>query len=472
MFEGMLPRSTPSAAGVDAQGVRDFVRAATDSGLELHSLMIVRGGAVVAQGWWEPYTPDGTALVYSLSKMLTSTAVGIAVGEGLLDLDATVSEALGDHAPARAAAWVHRARVRDLLAMSSGHETDGLEAMMAAVVAGHDPLAAFLTLPAEHAPGEVFTYNQGCTLTLAAILARVTGERLLDWLRPRLLAPLRIDRIAWTPMPGLTGPTGAGLEQGFSGAQVTTAAIAALGELWRREGRWGEEQLVPRDYLEAARSTQVDNVGRHTEPDWQRGYGFQVWRSRHGYRGDGAFGQLCLVLPEQEAVVAVTAQTELMQRELDLVWEHLLPALESGGGTAQADEALERELAALRLEPPPRLVRRPESVVGLLDVDHRVVESAPLLGRVESVRISRRDGGFVMTWRADGADHETPVGVGAWLRGQLPSPWSFPPAVAVAGEAGADGIRVRVVYVESPHALTVTITGDGARMSWVTQPLR
>ena len=146
------------------------------------------------------------------------------------------------------------------------------------------------------------------------------------------------------------------------------------------------------------------------------------------------------------AVVAVTAQTELMQRELDLVWEHLLPALESGGGTAQADEALERELAALRLEPPPRLVRRPESVVGLLDVDHRVVESAPLLGRVESVRISRRDGGFVMTWRADGADHETPVGVGAWLRGQLPSPWSFPPAVAVAGEAGADGIRVRVVF--------------------------
>ena len=62
--------------------------------------------------------------------------------------------------------------------------------------------------------------------------------------------------------------------------------------------------------------------------------------------------------------------------------------------------------------------------------------------------------------------------MGAWLRGQLPSPWSFPPAVAVAGEAGADGIRVRVVYVESPHALTVTITGDGARMSWVTQPLR
>jgi hypothetical protein len=62
-----------------------------------------------------------------------------------------------------------------------------------------------------------------------------------------------------------------------------------------------------------------------------QGYGFQFWRCRHGaFRGDGKDGQFCIILPEQDAVVAITANTGDMQKELNLVWEHLLPALQPG----------------------------------------------------------------------------------------------------------------------------------------------
>lgn len=350
----MLPRTSPSAAGVDAERIRSFLRAAREARLELHSLMLVRRGHVVAEGWWAPYEASAGALVYSLSKAFTSTAVGIAVGEGLLDLDDVVADTLGPTLPRRAADWVRTARVRDLLAMATGHEVDPIDAMRATYARGGDPLAAFLATPAQHPPGEVFTYNQGATLTLAAILARVTGQPLLDWLRPRLLEPLGIEGASWTPMPGVVTGSGEALAQGFSGIHVRTEAIAALGELWRCGGRWGPRQLVPADYVAQATRVHVETADRALTPDWRRGYGFQLWRSRHGYRGDGAFGQLCLVLPEHEAVLAVTAQTERMQGELDLVWEHLVPALVEGPRTPpttepDADAALAADLAALAL---------------------------------------------------------------------------------------------------------------------------
>lgn len=472
----MLPRTTPRAAGVDPDGIRDVVRAAAARRLELHSLMVVRRGQVVAEGWWEPYGPDDIALVYSLSKAFTTTAVGIAVGEGLIDVDAGVADGLGDRVPRTAADWVHRARVRDLLAMASGHEDDPAQAMLEVVRAGGDPLRAFLELPAQHAPGEVFTYNQGCTLVLAEMLGRVTGQRLVDWLRPRLFDPLGIGPVAWTPMPGVSGPTGSGIEQGYTGIHVTTEAIACLGELWRREGLWGQRRILPADYVAQATSVQIDNRGRMNEaPDWQQGYGFQLWNARHGYRGDGAFGQFALVLPEQEAVVALTAQTVLMQDELDLVWEHLLPAFgdvpqpaDGPDADREADTDLDALLAGLALEPPAGGF---EPGAGLLDVTHPVTTPSALLERVESVRLERDGDGLTMTWHADGADHRAPVGLGRWPRGELPCPWSMRPAVAAAARADTDSVTVRVVYVQSPHSLTVTLTRDGACLTWTTQPL-
>ncbi|WP_168582645.1 serine hydrolase domain-containing protein [Gephyromycinifex aptenodytis] len=466
----MLPRATPSSQDVDAARIGAFIHAAARARIELHSLMVLRRGNVIAQGWWEPYTPDGIQLVYSLSKAFTSAAVGIAQAEGLLDLESTVAEALGEDLPGGAAEWTRTVRVRDLLTMSTGHEDDPINAMSSSARSDRDPLRTFLELPAEHDPG-LFTYNQGATLTLSAILARVTGEPLLDWLRPRLLDPLGAAEATWNGMKGTVGPGGQPLAQGFTGLHVRTETIAAFGELLRCDGQWGDRRLIPAGYLAQARRPLVPNAGRTSNPDWQQGYGFQLWSARHGYRGDGAYGQFCIVLPEQQAVIAMTAQCPRMQEQLDLVWEHLLPAFDSPG-SPEADDDLEELLLSQRLEP---LSDQEDagvaSVADLFGRDHDLRAPALFLGQVERVRIDETPQGWSMTWHTAQGGVEVPVGRGEWTRARLPAPDTLHTPVALSGACIDGELRVRVVYVESPHCLTVSLRPDGAALSWRTLPL-
>ena len=106
---------------------------------------------------------------------------------------------------------------------------------------------------------------------------------------------------------------------------------------------------MPVSWIVQATARQVSN-GSDPTKDWDQGYGFQFWRCRHGaYRGDGAFGQFCLVLPEQDAVIAITADAKDMQAELNIVWEKLLPAFQKDALPEAADEQekLKQTLAAL-----------------------------------------------------------------------------------------------------------------------------
>jgi len=337
-----LPRSAPSAQGVAATGVAAFVDALeTLPGLDPHGVVLVRHGHVVAEGWWAPYTADQVHLLYSLSKSFTSTAVALAVAEGLLDLDDTV---LG-HFPELDAEVTdpraRRMRVRHVAAMASGHHEEALDRADALDPA--DLVRGFLLTPPDAEPGTVFAYNQPCTYTLGAIVARAAGTGLTDYLRPRLFDPLGIGPVAWARHRS-------GQELGFSGLYARTEDVAKLGLLYLQRGVWQGRQLIPAGWVAEATRAQV-STGVEGKPDWQQGYGFQFWRSRHGFRGDGAFGQFCVVLPDDDAVLAVTAATEDMQAVLDAAWEHLLPALRGGTDGPDADAELAARTAALHLPP-------------------------------------------------------------------------------------------------------------------------
>ena len=190
-------RSTPEAQGIPSTSLTDFLAAAEGQGLELHSLMLVRHGAVVAEGWWHPFGPDTVHLLYSLSKSFTATAIGLAVAEGRLSVDDPVLPFFPDEAPAEPHPNLQTMRVRDLLNMATGHVEDTLERL----AEQHDWVRGFLALPPEREPGTVFAYNQGATLTLAAIIHKVTGQGLLEYLRPRLLDPLGITKAHWLGTP-------------------------------------------------------------------------------------------------------------------------------------------------------------------------------------------------------------------------------------------------------------------------------
>lgn len=316
-----LPRTTPESQGIASSAVLQFIEALERQKHELHSVMLLRHGSVVAEGWWSPYEPAHPHMIFSLSKSFTSTAVGLAVAEGYFSLDDLVLSFFAEESPAQVSDFLAVMSVRHLLTMSTGHAVDTWAYMMERPDGNW--IKAFLEVPVQHQPGTYFLYNTGATYMLAAIVQKTTGAKLIDYLEPRLFAPLGIENATWQESPQ-------GIARGGIGLSLKTEDIARFGQLYLQKGQWQESQILPEGWVEAATTTQMSN-GDAPDSDWTQGYGYQFWRCRHGaYRGDGVFGQYCVVMPEQDAVIAITGGMDIfdMQQPLDLVWELLLPAME------------------------------------------------------------------------------------------------------------------------------------------------
>ena len=240
-----LPRSTPEQQGVSSAAVLDFVAALDSEISHVHGLMVLRNGHVIAQGWWEPYRPEFIHLLHSLSKGFTSTAIGLAISEGTLSLDDRVVSFFPDKLPDEPSWELEAMRIRDLLSMSTGQHDEDLRGIP--LQSGTSLVQTFLHLPVAHKPGTHFVYNTAATFMCSAILQKVTGEKLLDYLRPRLLDPLGIDQATWSESPE-------GITHGGFGLSVSTESIARFGQLYLQEGVWEGRQLITTDWVRAERA--------------------------------------------------------------------------------------------------------------------------------------------------------------------------------------------------------------------------
>jgi CubicO group peptidase (beta-lactamase class C family) len=434
-----LPRSTPEEVGIPSEAIGRILDGAAAKGLELHSLMILRHGRVAGEGWWTPYRADRLHLLYSLSKSFTSTAVGFAVAEGRLGLDDPVLKFFPNDAPRDPSPHLRALKVRHLLTMSVGHALDDRSDMLAEP-SGNWP-RAFLARPIRYAPGKRFLYSSSATYMLSAILHRLTGERLVDYLRPRLFDPIGIERAEWVTDPK-------GIDVGGWGLSLTTEDIARFGQFYLEKGR----RLLPAKWVETATQKQIDtriNLNR----DWKQGYGFQFWRCQHGaYRADGAFGQVCLVHPEQDLVVAITACVEDMQPMLDLLWTHLLPSLSS------------HPLPARPWRMPGLSLRGP-SGAGTSPM------AAQVSGRtyVDGDRSVRLDCGAEtsLTLVNEVGMSVVRVGIGEWREGTVSLDGTGDPIAAWGAWAAPDIFVVRLQYLESPASTTLTFRfgADGVTMT-------
>lgn len=334
----ILPRSTPEAEGVSSAALLAFFRA-LDELDSIHSLMVMRHGRVIAEAWKKPYAPELPHMLFSLSKSFTSCAVGFACAEGKLSLDARLIDLFPDKLPERLDEKFERMRIRHLLAMDSGHDHCTMDDMAPVP----DWEKAFFAAAPAFEPGTHFCYNSGATYMLASAVVRAAGQGLRDYLRPRLFEPLGIARRDWELSP-------AGIEVGGWGFNLTTEEIASFAQCLLDHGMRDGRQVIPPDYLDRAVSVQSDNSS-NDQPDWKLGYGFQFWRCRHNaFRGDGAFGQYAIAMPEQDMAVAITSGLHNMQSVLDRVWELLLPAAgKSAASDPAAAEAFRKEAAAWSL---------------------------------------------------------------------------------------------------------------------------
>jgi CubicO group peptidase (beta-lactamase class C family) len=471
--EGLgLERSAPEAEGVATAGIQAFFDGLMTAKHEMHSVIIARHGKVIAEGWWAPYQPQLRHTMYSMSKSFTSTAVGLAVAEKKLTVEDKVISFFPKDLPEKVSENLAALRVKDLLTMSVGSEKEPTGDM----VKEQNWVRSFLAHTISHPPGSVFMYNSAATYMCSAIVNEVTGQTVLDYLMPRLFEPLGIEEPTWETCPR-------GVNTGGWGLSIQTEGLAKFGQLLLQKGKWNGREIIPAAWVEDATAFHIQqpDPAKPTRPkeknDWLQGYGYQFWRCQHGgFRGDGAFGQYTIVLPEQDVVIAMTGESSNMQGQLDLVWEHLLPAMKAEELPIDpgAQTRLNQTLAALALALPEGEMTSPTAEL----VTGKTFKIATNDLGLESAVFSFQKNSCVITFRDAQEEYLILCGLEGWIREETAFP-STPPRI-ISGGAPPPGTAHPIAamgrwkdqrtfemtwrYYETPHHDTVTCVFDGDKV--------
>ena len=232
-----LPRAeTPDSV---ASAMENFFQRAAGDSLDIHSVMIVKDGKVIFSRWQSEGVDTVPHVLHSVSKTFTATAVGLAIADGKMKLTDKIIDFFPDKLPAEVSDNLKAMTVRDLLTMSCGHDVEpsgfrgGEET---------DWVQAFLAHPVVHKPGTFYLYNSLGTYMLSAIVQKVTGEKVVDYLDTRLFQPLHIDKPKWDESPQ-------GINCGGWGLYLKTEDLAKMGQLLLQQGEWNGKQIIPAEWV-------------------------------------------------------------------------------------------------------------------------------------------------------------------------------------------------------------------------------
>lgn len=452
-----LPRATPESVGISSAGLQALLDEAEAKAYGLHSLMILRHGKVVAEGWWAPYAADEPHMLFSLSKSFTSIALGMLQAEGRVNIHDKLVTYFPDEVPADASENLKNMRLRDLLMMSTGQHKEDVDKINVMAPDGTGT-RQFLAAPVKQKPGTLFYYNTPATFMLSATLQKITGQTLRDYLVPRLFEPLGIPTPEWDSTPQ-------GYSFGGSGLHLRTEDIAKFGQLLLQRGEWNGKRLVPAEWVDLATSRQVSN-GSNPESDWEQGYGFQFWRCIPGcYRADGAFGQYVIVIPEHDTVIAINSGTRDMGGIMKMLWTKLLPELRAAPlpEDPAAQAALHRRLASLTQPVQTGAATSPLAAqVSGKRYAFAVGDGNPT-GLESVVLEAAADGAIIVTTVIRGREEKLAAGYGRWLKAEVASLPGGPQPVALSGAWTADDTYALQIYrYRTPfiHTLTLKFAGD------------
>lgn len=287
----------------------------------VHGYVILKDGKLVAEAYKYPYTKESRRLLNSVSKTITAIAAGMAIEEGYISVDDKVLSFFPEYKPQPdCGKFLSELTIAHLLTMSTGHGTDSIDSIY---VTGGSAWKSFLDTEMVDRPGSRFVYNSGATYMLSKILTITTGEKILDYLTPRLFIPLEIVDASWDEIDGAN--------TGGWGCLLSLPDMIKIGELLLQKGKWNGKQLIPEHWVEEMSGWKIASDETNVYPDWQKGYCYQMWRcSREGcYRADGAFGQYILILPPKNMVMAIWSEDAFSQDMLDSFWEEVYDKIDN-----------------------------------------------------------------------------------------------------------------------------------------------
>lgn len=333
----------PEHMGISPVSILHFLERLEEYRLCMHSFVLVRHGAIVSEGYWAPYTAQSQQRLYSASKSFVGMAVGLLVQDGYVRLDDPIIQYFPDKVIKQPHPYTEQMTIRNLLTMSTVHTRTATQ-----IVPHPDLIKAFFNVSPSHRPGTVFNYDTGATVVLSALVERCTRLPLLEYLRMKVLHKIGFSEEATCQKIG-------GVSHGGSGILCTAHDLAKFGLLCLQQGNWYGFQLVNKDYMRLATSKQIDTS--FSQPGHGAyGYGYQFWRTAHnGFACFGMGGQLAICLPEENLVLATTADTMENPGGVDLIfhafWDTIYQDLhsESLPEDPEASARLYEKISALRV---------------------------------------------------------------------------------------------------------------------------
>lgn len=353
-------RKTPESMGIPSGAIARALKAIAESKKDIHSMLIVRDGALVFEHYFAPYVAETRHALYSCSKTFTSMLIGIAQEKGLLRIEDKLYEYYPEIIIADGNELARDMRIKDLLMMGTGHGDDTFGAMFDAPDKNYP--RAFFSLAVDHEPGTHFIYNNGATYMLSNLLTRLTGRSALDLANEWIFSKIGIEGAIWQD-------DGQGVSIGASGLYITPTDMARFGWLIMNEGRWKSEQVLPAAYVREAQLKHIDNRNPsdpNQNPNWAAGYGYQMWRCAFdAFRADGMGGQYICMMPQKGVEFVFTSGLgDDMGYLLDVVRDYLMDEVRDAA--LNDDEKSRAGLLDLskRLSDPPK-TSRPKEADGL-----------------------------------------------------------------------------------------------------------
>ncbi len=332
----------PMQTGVPAGRILRFLDRLEKENVTMHGFILSIGGRVTAEGYWKPFCADQPHRMFSVSKSITSLAIGILAGRGALSLDDRIVNWFLELLPPRVPEPLARLTISDMLRMATCH-------CAATYRPGVDENWArtFFAVPPTHEPGTVFAYDTSASQVLAALAEKRTGMPLLSFLEQTLFGPIG----ATGPKRWLSDPSG--VSQGGTGLLMTLRDLDKVAAFCMGDGGG----IVPQAYLRDAIAKQTETPMRDN-PEERHGYGYQFWRTRNGFSMYGLGGQLAICVPDRQLSLCTTADTQLDPYGVQRIYDAFFDEIVADPGSSpqacdEADPLLARRLSSLAMPPVP-----------------------------------------------------------------------------------------------------------------------
>lgn len=340
--------ATPEEVGISSKDIAKFIKALKKNEIPMHSLLIIRYGKLVTETYYAPYKKDTLHRMFSVTKSFTSIAIGLLAEEGKLSLEDKIIQFFPEMLPKTGVhPYIAEMTIQDMLKMSSAHENTTYKFNLK-----EDWVKSFFITTPSHRPGSIFSYDTSSSHTLAALVEKLSGMKLLDYLRSKFLDELQFSKDAYV----ISDPMG--VSMGGSGLMATPMDMAKVAWTVIHDGKWEDKQLIPEGYIKEATRKQIDTSVKGGAVEEKQGYGYQIWKIRNdGYAFFGMGGQLAICLPKEDLLIITTADTQGLgggvQVIYDTFWREIYDNLsdKSLEENKEEFEALQSILGENQIEP-------------------------------------------------------------------------------------------------------------------------